>query len=177
MLNETDEELVEEVQEGSILAFEVLVKRYQNKLFYFTLKIVGDEAAAEEVVQDTFLNTYKSIDKIDVSRKFSSFIYSVAKNTSISYLRKIRRFERMGDLEHSLATNENIYNDVIAKEEKNNVQKAIGNLNFKYKSVVKMYYLEDLSYRQIGEKLDLSLNTVKTRIKRGKEQLRKALEK
>src|SRR5437868_10882522 len=87
MDKKTDLELVLAIQEGDILAFEVLVKRYQYGLLAFTYRIVHDEATAQEVVQDAFVKVYKYVDRVDPARKFSTYLFEITKNTAISALR------------------------------------------------------------------------------------------
>ena len=72
MRDRTDEELVREVQEGNVFAFEHLVKRYQGKLHSFVYHMIHDDQSTQDVVQESFINLYKTIDRVDISKKFSS---------------------------------------------------------------------------------------------------------
>lgn len=175
MSEKTDETLVAQIQAGDILAFETLVKRYQKRLFSFVYRIVGDQFASEEVIQDTFFNIYKTIDRIETNRKFSTYLFTVAKNNTISYLRRKHKTTSLTDQE--IDEDENIYEKLITSEKRHAVNLALAKLEIKYRQVLKLYYFEDLSYEQISSKLKVPLNTVRTQLKRAKEALKKLYEK
>ncbi len=84
----SDEEIVKQIQEGDLLQFETLVRRYQRRLLNFARRLVKDDGIGEEIVQDSFLKTYLAIGRIDPKRKFSTFLFEVTKNTAFSFLRK-----------------------------------------------------------------------------------------
>lgn len=155
----TDEQLVIRVREGEIGAFEELVKRYQRRLVSFAERMVGEDA--QDVAQETFLAIYKNIGKIDVERKFSTYLFEIAKNRAISILRKRK----------TMQLNEEISYEEEYKDEY--VAGLVEKLERKYRQVIRMYYFDDLSYEQIAAKLVLPVNTVRTHLKRAKEYLRK----
>ncbi len=167
-----DEELVREVQDGSISAFEILVKKYENRLISFIYRILNNRADAEEVVQDTFFNVYLTIDRVDVSRKFSTYLFEIAKNQAISLLRK-KHADLVLEDETAIETDEKIYEGLIRKEQRENIGLEVAKLEAKYRRVVQLYYFDDLSYEEISAKLKLPVNTVRTHLLRAKEILRK----
>ena len=85
-----DEALVLEVQSGNIRAFEYIVRRYHARLFAFLRRMIQDEATVEEVVQDAFLNLYRTIDRVDTSQRFSTYLHAIAKHQAISTWRKMK---------------------------------------------------------------------------------------
>src|SRR5579859_1664277 len=98
-MEELDESLIKRVQDGDVSAFKTIVKRYQRPLFSFVFRIMHDEHVSEDVVQETFFKIYKAIDRIDINRKFSTFAFEVAKNSAISYLRKIKKQVSINDID------------------------------------------------------------------------------
>ncbi len=175
MVSKSDRELIVDVQNGNILAFETLVRRYEFPLLRFVARILNNEEDAQEVTQDTFLNVYKGIDRIDPTRKFSSYLYTAGKNLAITLLRAKKKEFPLN--EEILEDGEfDGYHKIIKEEEKDKVRKAISYLGKKYQKIVKLYYFNDLSYKEIAIKLSIPINTVRTHLRRAKGELRKVLE-
>lgn len=172
MKDEKDEKLIRETQAGNIRAYEVIVRRYQGKLFSFVYRLVGEEEAAEEIIQDTLFNVYKKVDHIDTTKKFSTYIFEIAKNGAISYLRKRKITIPLEDYD-LVDLDESIYGKMAKLDEKNDLQKALTKLGQKYQRIIRLYYFDDLSYEEIGSKLKIPLNTVRTHLHRAKKLLRK----
>lgn len=174
MKQKTDIELVQAIQSGNILAFEELVSRYQRGLLSFSNRVVRDEKTAEEVVQDAFFRVYTSIHSIDTSKKFSTYLFQIAKNTAISTLRKHRP---QSPLTEMLASDDdiNLYEVLAQKDEAQRVRAAVLRLPAAYRNVVDLYYFHDLSYEEVGNRLKLPLNTVRTHLKRAKTALKELL--
>jgi RNA polymerase sigma-70 factor (ECF subfamily) len=175
MAERTDKELIVAIQKGDIESFENLVTRYQNKLLIFIYGVTHDKSLAEEIVQDTFFNIYKTISRVDVERKFSSYIYKVAKNIAISYLRKQKNDLSLNETFGLAAVSDDLYEDAVKKENQEKVWKALNLLEEKYREVIKLYYFKDLSYKEVARALSLPLNTVKIRLKRAKDALRRII--
>lgn len=172
MNSDTDEQLVLAIQQGDISAYELLVKRYQRGLYFFVLRILHDEAAAADVVQDSLIKVYQLIESIDVSRKFSTFLFEIAKNASISLLRKKKQtisLEITGDIEDD----ESFIEQYLRQDMFNQVKRCVQLLPRKYKMVLTLYYFDDLSYEEISKKLKIPINTVRTHLKRAKEAFKK----
>ncbi len=171
MSENSDEEIVKQIQEGEVLLFETLVRRYQKRLLYFTKRLVGDEKNAEEIVQDTFLKTYLSMGRIDPKRRFSTFIFEVTKNTAFSFLRKKKLEMPLSD--ENLINEQETNMEKLEKEtEKRSVQGALSKLPEHYQKAVRLYYFQDLSYEEISRKLRVPINTVRTHLRRAKAQLK-----
>ena len=159
-----DEILVREVQEGNILAFEEIVRRYQKRLIWFVTRIVHDQARAEEICQDAFFKTYQVIDRVDPSKKFSTFLFEIAKNKAIDEIRKTKREVPLQDI----AVEEKLVDETGIREAVEKLPKA-------YRQPVKLYYFSDLSYQEISRKLGMPINTVRTHLRRAKERLKQWL--
>jgi RNA polymerase sigma-70 factor (ECF subfamily) len=174
MEKKTDEALVVEIQEGNILAFETLVGRYQRGLLSFVYRIVWDEKTAEEVVQDAFFSVYRSIGSIDTSKKFSTYMFTLAKNAAISALRKRKPSVKLEEMMW-VEDDEPFYEKLLRDDLHESVSAAIQSLPHKYQQVIDLYYFQDLSYEEVSQKLKLPVNTVRTHLKRAKEALKKKL--
>lgn len=169
MDTQTDEMLVSAVCKGDIVSFETLVKRYEKKLLSYVFTIVGNHHAAQEIVQDAFFSIYRNIANIKTDKKFSSYLYSATKNHAISFLR--RRKQTLPLLEHHAVDETSLYDEMIQQEQTELIKDALSKVDTKYQSVLRLFYIDELSYRQMSEKLKLPINTVRTYLRRGKSAL------
>lgn len=174
MNDQTDEQLVRRVQQGDIFAFERLVRRYQRKLHIFVLHIVRDGQGAHDVVQDSFINLYKTVDRIDPTQKFAHYVFSIARNSAITFLRKRRKTVPLDDLA-SVYEDEYLFEGLVQAEQRHVVREALDKLSRRYAQVIKLYYFDDLSYEEISKKMRIPINTVRTHLRRAKEMLRRLL--
>jgi RNA polymerase sigma-70 factor (ECF subfamily) len=174
MQEQTDEQLVTAIQQGDVFAFELLVRRYQKKLHIFVLHIVRDEATAHDVVQESFINLYKTIDRVDTKQKFSHYVFAIARNSALSALRARRKTVPLDDLA-SAYEDEYLFEGLMQAERTHMVRSALGKLDTKYARLIKLYYFDDLSYEEMSKKLRLPLNTVRTHLRRAKLMLQKRL--
>ncbi len=177
----SDEELVSEVQKGDEKAFEHIVQRYQGKLFAYIMRLMNHRDEAHDITQDVFLKAYKHIQRFDTERKFSSWVYRIAHNETVNWLKKKTRAKVESLDSHvengfQLADNLNTEKAYIKEEDGGVVREAINSLPAKYKEVMELRYLKQQSYEEISEKLDKPINTVGTLINRAKKKLALALE-
>lgn len=170
----TDEQLVRAIQEGDVLSYEQLVTRYEHRLLAFAYRIVGSHEAAQEVVQDSLFAVYKTIDRIDTTRKFSSYVYEITKHAAISYLRKQHHTMTL-DESVSIDGDEAMYENLGRNETQAEVRKAVLSLPQKYRDVLQLYYFDELSYEEIAKKLAVPINTIRTHVRRAKNELTKLL--
>jgi RNA polymerase sigma-70 factor, ECF subfamily len=175
MYPNNDIELIYEIKAGNIAAYEILVKRYQNKVFYFVNRIVRNDKDAEEIVQDTLYKVYTYIDKVDLHKKFSTFLFEIAKNLAIS---KLRSRHQTLPLNEMIEVDEDvkIYENLFQVDLSHDMHRILATLDQKYRLVIQLYYIEDLSYAEIAQKCKLPINTVRTRIKRAKLLLAKQID-
>lgn len=170
-----DEELVAKIKEGDLESFEILVMRYQERLISFATYLVKDRMEAEEIVQDTFFNLYKTIQRVDETRKFSTYLFQIAKNLSFSFLRRRRKELGLNEALVLEMGDSGLYEDYFFKEASEKIRNQILLLEDKYRHPLQMLYQEELSYGEIGKKLKLPVGTVKTRISRARLILKEKL--
>lgn len=174
MGGKSDEAIIRKIRAGDIAAYEEIVRRYQRPFFVFIHHMVPDWAWCEDLVQETFIKIYKSIDRIDTSRKFSTYAFEIAKNTAISHIRGAKKVISLSKVD--IEADESLYERMTREESRERVRKAILKLRKSYKDVVSFYYFEDLSYEEISKKLKLPINTVRTHLRRGRQVLKEILE-
>ncbi len=171
-----DEKLYNAYLSGEKQAFEYIYNKYKSKIEYFIYNIVKDYQKAEDLTQETFI--YVMQNKLQEDSSFKYYIYLVAKSKAFNYINvEKRRYEI--NKQYVLNANEEVSNDIleeIMKEEtKNEVLKGIDELDEKYKNAMYLVNIEGLSYEETAKILDETLSNTKTLIHRGKKQLRKNL--
>jgi RNA polymerase sigma-70 factor, ECF subfamily len=176
--NKTDEELVRLVLKNKIEAFDILARRYEKKLLRYGRKFLYNYENIEDVVQGVFIKAYINIKSFDLSKKFSPWIYRIAHNEFINIIKKKKKepllfFE--ADLIFSFAGKDNFLKDIEIKEEKEEIEKYLSKLKIKYREPIVLYYFEEKDYQEISDILKIPVSTVGTRLKRGRNEIKKLL--
>ncbi|MFC1711639.1 RNA polymerase sigma factor [Patescibacteria group bacterium] len=176
--NIPDEDLVVLVRTKNKEFYEELVKRYQNKLLRYAKYLLFDSREAEDVVQAAFIKAYKNLNGFNVKKKFSSWIYRIVHNEAVNIIKKIKRrknisLDKNAFLADKIKGKENIELNLEKKETIKITNKLLFKLPEKYKRPLILCFLEDKSYIEISEILRIPVNTVGTRISRGKALLKK----
>ncbi len=169
-VNRRDRALLIASKNGDLSAFEDLVRLYERKLLRVVGRIVFDPYVAQEVVQDVFVSIYQSFASIDEKRPFAPYLYTVAKNASISILRVKKRGKEVA-LEDVYPSHVNIEKEYMDKEKGLRIQEALNTLPSKYRIPIRLYYFDDVSYEKIASILNMPINTVRTHLKRAKKLL------
>lgn len=180
-----DDKLVAAAVEGDEAAYAQLVDKYQRALFFHIAKLVKDREQIEDLVQEAFMKAFGNLKTYNTDYAFSTWLYRIATNHSIDYLRK-RKLQTLsidepqktkdGELEIQLPDESYITDrDIIRKQRKQIIHNSIENLPDKYREVIRMRHMEEKSYQEIADILDLPLGTVKAHIFRAREMLYKAL--
>lgn len=172
----TDEKLCRLVQQGDTEYFGIIVKRYESKMKRYATRFLLNKEESEDIVQDIFIKAYQNIQSFQTSKKFSSWLYRIAHNELINTIRKRQRKSWLSlDLDalfpHPVST-ENPSRDTEQEITKEMTNRCLSKLSAKYREVLILYYLQDLSYREIADILHVPISTVGIRIKRGKDALR-----
>ena len=173
----SDEKLILRFQEGDINAYNELVKRYKDRLLNFVLRYFNNVEQAEDVVQDTLIKLYTHASYYKNVAKFSTWIFTIAKNNALTELRKNKRKQT-----DSLWTDDGKVIDINSKEEslESKVQNeiAIDQLNKfldeipeNFRMAVVLRDFQELSYEEISTILEIPIGTIKSRINRGRIQL------
>jgi RNA polymerase sigma-70 factor, ECF subfamily len=176
---------IKAIKKGDQNAYAEIVEIYKNKVYQLCYRMLGNRHEAEDAAQEAFIRAYINIDTYNPNMKFSSWLYRIATNLSIDRIRK-KKPDFYLDAEVSGTDGLTMYSQFASTEAspedaleslelQETVQKAILKLPEKYRSVIVLKYIEELSLQEISEILDLPVGTVKTRIHRGREALRKQL--
>ncbi|MDF2724716.1 MAG: sigW [Paenibacillus sp.] len=186
-VNFVETRLAKLARNGDRRAFNELVDLYKDKMFHLAYRMLHNVQESEDIVQETFLRVYTNLNRYDETQKFSTWIYRIGTNLCIDRLRKRKATysldAEVNDSEGSdwysmLTSNERTpEGELLLSEMQQQVRKAIDALPEKYKSVVILRYMHDMSLQEISDILDMPVTTVKTRVHRGREFLRERLGK
>ena len=181
----SDDSLVEQAQKKDYQAFEELVKRYEGKIYGHTLRLLGNREDAQDVLQETFLNVFKGLENFRGDSSFSTWIYRIATNNALMRLRKLSHAER--ELNDELPPPESMKRQALAshildpkdafleKEMLRELDKAVERLPEKYRSIVLLRDVEELSTDRTANVLGISEAAVKSRLHRARLFIREAL--
>ena len=180
-----DDVLVKQAIGGDEQSYKQLVEKYRRALHFHILKMVSDREQVEDLVQETFVKAFDNLNSYNTNYAFSTWLYRIATNHTIDYLRK-KKLQTLsidepvktksGEMEMQLPDDSaRTDRDIIQKQRKKMVQQAIAELPKKYRKVIQLRHMEEKSYQEISEVLDKPLGTVKAHIFRAREMLYKAL--
>ena len=177
MIN-SDEQLVGDYLKGDEKSLEVLIKRYLGPIYGFVFRFVGNREDAEEIAQEVFVKVWRNVKKFNQSKSFKTWIFSIAKNTAVDFLRK-RRVQVFSETEiETVVDPAPLPQELLEKAETAKLlESALNKLGLEYRTVLYLYYNDHFNFREIAEILDEPLNTIKSRHRRALRMLRKLLEK
>ncbi len=181
ILEKSDADLVSLSLENSEF-YGFLIQRYQERLKRYILRIAGGVYNdVDDILQDVFIKVYKNLNGYNPKLKFSSWIYRITHNETISFLRKINRkpttynFEidavKVKTIEEDLTLDQKLDNAKV----KENLLRIINNLDKKYQDVVMLRYTEDKDYQEISDILRKPQGTVATLLRQAKSQLKEEI--
>lgn len=173
----TDQELLQEYQDGKAASFELLVRRHSGELYQFVLRFTGNSVAAEDVVQEAFLQVHNSAADFDPTRRFKPWLFTIAANKARDHLRKVTRrrevpFEAYVDREEAgqrfidLLSGKDVlpHEDIVLEEKQRLVRSLIEAMPTKFSEVLILAYYHRFAYKEIAEIIGIPLGTVKSRL-------------
>lgn len=181
-----DKILIEKILKGKESSFEEIMRKYNKRIFNFTMRMVRDEQVAIELTQDFFIKIFTKLHKYNFEYKFSTWAYRICYNLVIDYIRKNQTYvDSLDDdrayKKYAYANKHSIKEDgadVLEREEvKSYLWKTVNSLPIKYKELILLRYIQELKYDEISEVTSLPIGTVKNRIFKAKDLLRKEIEK
>lgn len=174
MAEKLDEILYSNYLTGDQKAFEQLYLKYKNKIQYFVFNIIKDYHKAEDITQDTFIYAMKN--NIRDGYTFKYYIYLIARSRALNFINtEQRRFEISEKYFFTEPLIEDVCEIVNKKDEQKEILECLNLLDDKYKNPLYLYNIENFSYKEISEILEIPLNTVKSNIHRGKKILKETL--
>lgn len=189
MTSELEDKLVKLAQQGDQKAFQELVVRYQRRVFNICYGIVKNADEAQDLTQETFIRVHKNLARFEGNASFYTWIYRIAKNVGIDHIRKSRRrsassFDEMMETNTertidtgSMPTPLGINPSKVAgrRELMEQMQNALASLSESHREIIVLREIEDLSYQEIADALDISIGTVMSRLHHARKNMQKAL--
>lgn len=175
----SDRELINRLQQGSLDALGMLYDRHKTLVFRTALGITGDEQAAADLLQEVFLRLHRFAHHVDPARPLEPWLYRTTANLTYTWIKRRKRWLRpLGDIGEWLSGNKKHLPNVAAEvsEEWQQLRKAVSALPLNQRTVVVLFYIDDLSLQEIAEILDVPVGTVKSRLHYGRRTLKKYLE-
>lgn len=178
----SDEELVKLICQKDQELFSEIVRRYQNKLFFYIKKYIWNAHDAEDICQDVFLKVFRNLQGFDIRRKFSSWIYRISHNETINFIRfnsrvKIDSLDQNEYLKNTLGNWDRLEEKLDRKENLKNFKKIVDTLPLKYRDVLILKYYEEKSYEEMSDILRKPVNTIGTLVNRAKLKLKALVSK
>ena len=181
--NLSDSDLVAVIRMKNRELYQEIVSRYQSKLFVYVYRMLGNKEETEDILQNVFVKTYRNLKSFDTAKKFSSWIYRIAHNETVNYLRRRskKRFISIEDLvrgEGSMgigSQGKSPVEDWMTKETGSRIDEALLLLPKHYREVLVLRYFSDKSYDEIAKIIKKPVNTVGTLINRAKKKLLAAI--
>ena len=184
----SDHALLAASEAGDQDAFAELVGRYRNQITSYIYRMTNDYEGAVDLAQETFIRVYRAASRYQTTHAFSTYIYRIATNLAISEMRRRKRRKLMSltglfqgeegdaDKEFDLPDDEALPEETLLDKERSGViSRAIASLPEKYRLPLVLREVEEKSYEEVAEILDLSQGTLKSRLSRGRGLLREKL--
>lgn len=176
----TDEEVIERVKAGETALFEVIMRRYNQRLYRVARSIIGEDGEAEDVTQDAYVRSYMHLDQFDGRAQFSTWLTKIVVYEALARLRKRKRLVGIDAASVSMEDGMNLKSmapspeqEVLTHTMRIVLEAAVDRLPETYRSVFMLREVEGMSTAETAECLDLSEESVKVRLHRARSLLRK----
>lgn len=181
---EADEDLVivRKIQGGDVDAFDTLILKYRERVYSVIYNLTSNREDTSDLTQETFIKAFQSINRFKGNSSFFTWLYRIALNTSLTYLRKnkLKRFfsfEKMVDEDHTEGFIENMTADsdsdkaALMSELQEKLNDAFQKLSVKHRTVITLFEIDGLSHKEIAEIVGTSVGTVRSRLHYAKQFL------
>lgn len=174
-----EQRIVSAIKRGETDRFHEIEGVYHDKLLFYLWHLLGSKDEAEDILQDVFLKAYNNLGKFDNRRPFSSWVYRIAHNEAINYLKRRNKQRTMSwedivtvkDRLDSANQDDSPQEAWVRRERRDEVRAALKKLSPKYREVILLRYYFDHSYEEMSDILAKPVNTVGTLLSRAKKRL------
>lgn len=177
---ESDYESILATARGDSASFERLVARYQRPLFNFILRYLDDRPAAEDLTQEVFLRAYQAAGRFEPRASVSSWLFKIAYNLAMNELKRRGRFQPLEEQPPALeaeAARRSHGESTALRELEGEVASALGALSENQRAALLLRVNEGMSYKEIGEVMELSVQSVESLIFRARTRMKRLLDR
>lgn len=169
----TDEELAVLIRDGNSELYSLVMERYSGKLSNYLKRFLNDYDEVDDVLQNIFIKIYNNLHGFDINKKFSSWVYRIAHNEAINFLKKHQKEKTPIDtIKYKLVDDgTNVCDDMDKQLLKVEIEKHLNKLKVKYREPIVLFYFQEKSYKEISDILRIPVSTVGTLITRAKKSL------
>ncbi|MDE0323976.1 MAG: sigma-70 family RNA polymerase sigma factor [Candidatus Poribacteria bacterium] len=180
-MKNSDVELIRRTLDGDDTAFTQLVRKYQKSVHALAWRKLGDFHTAEEITQDTFLKVYQKLATLKEPQRFSSWLYVIAARSCVAWLRKKRLLTQSLEETNLVQLEKATYSGYVVEENERTsgetqrevVKKLLAKLQESERTIITLHYFSEMSSAEIGEFLGVSANTIRSRLRRAQQRLKK----
>lgn len=184
-MQQEDWDCIQKVLHGDFNSFEILMNRYQGLIYSQAIKAFRNETEAEDFTQDIFLKAFESLSTFQGRSQFSTWLFVIARNEIIRRYRRehpdISGLDTLllteSEVEKKNETSSEQETKLLKQEISEKIRSLVESLPELYRKPIMLHYFENMSYKEISQKLNLKMNTLKSYIFRGKEIMRDWLNK
>jgi RNA polymerase sigma-70 factor (ECF subfamily) len=161
--------LIIEARDGNEHACQRLLNLYKGRIFSYVYRLVRNYHDAEDITFDTFINCFKSLDRFDPDRSFSTWLFTIAHNLAIDFFRKNKQEYEYFDDRH--AVGDDFVQEYQKKRKMEKIEQALAKLPPLDQEIVLLFHREEHSYQEISDILGIPVTTIKTRLHRARKRL------
>ncbi|MDX1640585.1 MAG: RNA polymerase sigma factor [Balneolaceae bacterium] len=180
---QSDQVIIEKILNGNTSLFEILMRRYNQRLYRIQRSYISDEEAIKDTLQQTYLKAFKNLDSFRGEAQFSTWITRIAINEALKYLNRVKRYSDIHDVSgvipqksHLDDNTKNPEEDMIERDLQHMLEEVVDQLSPKYRSVYIMREVEGMNTEETADCLDISKANAKVRLHRAKKKIREKLE-
>ncbi len=170
-----EKEIIQKILGGDTQKYRTILERYQPGLVRHCFTMVNDYDIANDLTQEACIKAYLQLKKYNTTYRFSTWLYKIATNLCLDFLRK-RRHISLDDIAEPLSNQLSPQEEAIKNEAASELHQAVRRLPLKYQTVISLYYWQERNYEEIAEIMNVPLGTVRTWLKRAKDQLKEDLD-
>ena len=166
--------LVDSLKNRDASAYRSLYATFNKDLIRFANTYLYDKDLAKDIVQESFVYIWENSEKISINISLKSYLYATVKNKCLNELKKLKVYDNAGLLDFMARMNSDHYEEIYSEKDEHKtyvIEKVIKELPKKMREIVRMKYFKEYSHSEIADELDISVNTVKTQLKRAKSKM------
>lgn len=171
--------IIEELKKGNRKVFKNFFNKNYEDLVIYANGYLFDQQASEDVVQDVFIYIWENSNKINIKSSLMSYVYTMVRNRCLNYLKSIKITDNFEFLEFNInLITEQVFDSTSEEDKKivyHQILKIVDTLPDKMQQIVRLKFLHNYKYKEIAEELDVSINTVKTQLKRAKAKITESI--